>query len=199
MANGRNPGLQRRRHQRSVYQGKFFGATLESDLTDALLKLEADVREHVLRPAAYAGAKLLYHEMRMRVPVESGQLHGAIYHYFDKATDTPSSKSYLIGPNKAKAPHWYNVEYGHWRYNRSANGRWLESKAGPDKNKRGPQYHTLPGAQKPPVWVPPYSYIRSTWDAKAHKAVDAMRVRLKQRLAEVMAGNVTGAATGGES
>lgn len=148
-------------------------------------RLEEMVRTKVLRSAAFAGSDVFYKEMRMQVPVREGTLYNAIYQWHDPAS-TSSRQTYFIGPNKRKAPHWFFIEFGHWLYNlQSPEGKWLRSK---DGKGRGPGAHTLPGARKPPVWVPPKPYARPTWEAKKQIAVQAMVARAGERLREVMTG-----------
>lgn len=145
---------------------------LESSATEALDNLERAIREKVLRSAAYAGARVFYDEVKMRVPVDEGTLFGAIYHYHIDRQSGPNRQIYAIGPNKKKAPHWYNVEYGHWRINVLVRrgGRWIATK------------QRLPA----PVWVPGKPYMRPSYEAKKAEAIKAMQVRFGQRLREVM-------------
>lgn len=70
--------------------------------------------ESIMRKAAGAGAKVLYQEMQIRVPVRSGTLKNAIYYWWDKTESVKDLAIYRIGPNTKKAPHWYLVEFGHW-------------------------------------------------------------------------------------
>lgn len=140
------------------------------------------VCEQVLRPTAHAGALVVYNELKARVPVKDGELKDSIYRWFDTKNSRYDRKIYLIGPNKAKAPHWYVVEYGHWRYNRSFRNRWLKSKSNP--NARGPQAHDLPGALAEPVWVPARPYGRESWTAVSDRIIPAMLERMRVRFAE---------------
>ena len=160
------------------------GVGFSSDMKSGLANLDLAIREKVLRPTAYAGARVFYDELRRRVPVKTGKLYGAIYHWFDEKQSRETEKTYAIGPNKSKAPHWYVVEYGHWLYNRQANGRWLKSKS--NKNARGPAAHDLPGARKPPKWVPAQPYVRTTFGAVSGAAVTAMKVRFSEKLTEAI-------------
>lgn len=161
---------------------------LELDANDAiagLQRLEDLVRSKVLRSAAFAGANVLYREMRIRVPVKEGTLYNAIYQFHDD-TSTPDRQTYFVGPNKRKAPHWYFIEFGHWLYNKQIDGRWQRSK--PNRAARGPGAHTLPGARKEPLWVPPKPFVRPTWEAMRKQTITAMKLRASERLREVMAG-----------
>jgi len=136
-----------------------------------LALLSDQVREKALRSTAYAGAKVLYEEVRLRAPVYDGppkrgvtpgQLKEAIYHAHSPERSGPDRQVYAISVNKKKAPHWYLIEYGHWTAT---------------VGKYGPLQ---------PMWVGPQSYLRASSDAKAQAAVIAMRERFKQRLGEIL-------------
>lgn len=161
-----------RRKQTKLFPKAMVSMSLESNLKEGLQRLEQAVQEKVIRPAAYAGARLLYDEMRLRVPVDSGELYGSIYHWFDDKRSTEMRKIYAIGPNKAKSPHWHLVEYGHWRVNVIVRegSRWIPTK------------ERLPD----PKWVPASPYIRPTWDGKSQAAMTAMKTRMSERMREVM-------------
>jgi hypothetical protein len=143
-----------------------------SSASEALLALEDVIKEKVLRSAAYAGAEIFYREVRMRVPVDEGTLFDSIYHYHLDNKSGPTKQMYAIGPNKKKAPHWYNVEYGHWRVNvvHRVGGRFVATKT------------RLPV----PLWVPGKPYVRPAYEAANQVALKAMQVRFAQRLREVM-------------
>jgi len=195
MVNARNPTKTRSAAGRSrklvTVPGSLVTMSFESNITKAIEAFESDFREHVIRSATYAGAKVLYSAMRQLVPVKSGDLYGAIYHWFDKNNSTAYKKIYLIGPNKREAPHWYNVEYGHWRYNRSVKHRWQRSKSQPNARVATPgtmdrRVHDLPGALDVPVWVPAQPYIRNTWTAFSGKALQASKDRARERIGDLM-------------
>ena len=93
----------------------------DSDIGAALRKYAADIQEQAIRPAAAAAARVLYEEVRQRTPVYTGpakkginpgQLKAAIYHWHDTKRSTKTRQIYAIGPNKAKAPHWFQIEFG---------------------------------------------------------------------------------------
>lgn len=198
MANGRNPGAARSARTRQVrlFDSAGVRVTLEGDLAAQIRAFAAEIQEKVVRPMTYAGARIMYDAMRYNVPLKSGQLRDSIYHWFDDKRSNTSRKIYMIGPNKAKAPHWYNVEYGHWRYNKVVDGRFIRSKS--NKNARVPvnegvitgdfrQAHDLPGALNAPVWVPANPYIRVTFDQNVQRALQAMKQRARERVREVIA------------
>ena len=184
--------------------GQGISFSLEGDFTEKLRKLDNDLRTKVLRSGAYAAARVIYDEMHQQVPVgKTGKLYASIYHWHDDKRSTSGKQIYAIGPNKqgaigatkgadgqAKepgfAPHWHLIEYGHWRYNRSINGRWQRSKS--VKSKRGPDAHDLPGALAVPVWVPAIPFVRRTWDNKIQAALDAGLKRIGVRFTELVKG-----------
>jgi hypothetical protein len=184
MANGRN----RLSRNRSTKLRRYVAAVeFRSNIVENMRGYEKKIIEPALRSAAFAGINVLYLGMRQIVPLAEGTLHDSIYQYHDKQKSSHLRQVYATGPNKVKAPHWYNVEFGHWRYNkRGADGMWMRSKA--DPNARGPGAHTLPGALETPVWVPAVPYIRPTWDSlksvAGQKAVERMRERVKELIAK---------------
>jgi HK97 gp10 family phage protein len=148
--------------------------SVESNASQALRAFADAVREKALRSAAFAGAKVMYAEMRQRVPVDTGTLYGSLYQWHDDKRSTTDRQIYVVGPNKGEAPHWHLVEYGHWRVNQviRVNGKLVATK------ERLPQ----------PVWVPAKPYARPTFEAKATAAVEAMKKRLAERIADITAG-----------
>ncbi len=171
MANGRG-GRRGRSRTTAFFPKALITMGVESSATAGLDALEAGIREKVLRPMAYAGIKVFYDEIRQRVPVAGGTLFGSIYHYHVERESGPDKQVYATGPNKKKAPHWYNVEYGHWLVNKviKVNGKFVATK------------DRLPT----PVWVPGVPYVRPAYDAKRATAFAAMRKRGTEKLAEVM-------------
>jgi len=153
---------------------------LQGDLIAQLDQFERKIKEKMLISAVAAGAKVMYDEVKLNVPVDTGKLRDSIYRFYDKSQSGRAVATYIVGPNKRKSPHWFVVEYGHWRYNRSADGRWLRSKSNP--NARGSDAHNLPGALDVPQWVPANPYLRRSYDSAIRKSLDAIRARLAQRM-----------------
>jgi hypothetical protein len=177
MANGRNPRRRLGRGSRPSGPATFRKDTIDigivSNVTESLAALEAGIREKVLRSAARAGALVFYTEMRLRVPVKSGELYKAIYHYHDDKGSTGARQTYFVGPNKVKAPHWHQVEFGHWQVNvvvRLPNGRLAATKE----------------RLATPKWIPANPYVRPTWEAKKNAALSASKLRMGERLKELM-------------
>lgn len=167
-----------------LFQVEGNGLSLTSNMAAALTALEEGIQQKVLRSTAYAGSFTFYKTMLRKVPIDDGDLFRSIYQYHDDKQSSASRQVYAIGPNKQKAPHWYNVEYGHWRYNKFINGIPQRSKSNP--RARGPGAHDLPGALKVPVWVPAVPYIRETWIAAYAAANTAMVQRFQERVKDVM-------------
>ena len=179
---------------RSNKQLKFFGKRgsglrIGGDMASALQEWGDKIAAQAARPASRAGALVFYHEMKQKVPVgepydggssagPGGMLYDSLYHAFSKSESYNNRQVYHIGPNKAKAPHWFLVENGHWRVNvvRYVNGRWSASK------------ERLPS----PVWVPGKPYIAPTFDGKVHAALTAMRERMREKISEISSGMKVG-------
>lgn len=107
------PGRKKRPLQ--TYPQQVMRVTYESNLKEALVGLERAIKQKALRPAAYAGARVFYDEMRRVVPVWHGDLYESIYHWHNDKISTETKQVYDIGPNKIKAPHWHWIEYGNAR------------------------------------------------------------------------------------
>jgi hypothetical protein len=160
-------------------------------ITPALEKLEVELREHIIRSVAYAGADLMYKAMKMHVPVRTGETYGAIYHWFDKKRSTDWKKIYMIGPNKQKAFHWYNLEYGHYRYNKSIDFKWQKSKSNKNAKVSTPgtmdtSVHDIAKGRLPiPIWVPATPFIRETYSGNIDAALEAGKRRMREKMREV--------------
>ena len=153
------------------------GAAMRGSLVDALRQYSTAVQESALRSAVYAGAKVLAAELERRVPVDDGVLKDAIYSYHDDRKSVDGRQVYAVGVNKGKAPHWFNVEYGHFRVNAGyyVGAKWIPLKA----------------RLADPAWVMPKPYLRPTWDAKGAEAVQAMQARMREKLRELSAAGPT--------
>lgn len=104
---------------------------------DSLLELLGGIAEEVVRPAAQAGANVIYEEAKRlagrstkphffygkswkkgsdskegRYKFNPGTLEKAIYHVYSKDNSTPENAVYHISWNFTKAPYGVMVEYG---------------------------------------------------------------------------------------
>lgn len=93
------------------------------------LRAEADVLNRATRPAAQAGAQVIYDRARELVPVsvsehmfhgthqvygpyQPGNLRAAIYQVFSKDHSFKDVSTYHVSWNKDKAPYGFMVEFG---------------------------------------------------------------------------------------
>ena len=157
------------------------------DLGEVLGDLEDRLVEQIVRPIARVGALVFYEEARRLVPVYQGapitrksgikttpgQLRDAIYHVYADGLSSKEHAVYQVSWNAKKAPHGHLVENGHWRVNKlvkTATG-WIAT------NER----------LATPVRVPAVAFMRRSGD-RAQAAVDAMRQRAAEKVAEVLSG-----------
>lgn len=78
-----------------------------------------------MRPAAQAGAQVLYEEVKLRAPIakrerktkkgrviKPGALRDSIYQVYSVDNSTPERATYHVSWNYRKAPHGHLVEFG---------------------------------------------------------------------------------------
>jgi len=146
---------------------------LTGDLKKELNQFADDLKGTVLTGAMAAGARVLYEELLVRIPVAEGVLRDSAYRYLDRETETGPNRTYFVGVNMAKAKHWWLVEYGHmqtYQIIKTRDGKWLTL-----KNR------LLPA----PRFVPGKPYLRPTAAAKMGAALDAVKVRFAEKIREV--------------
>ena len=96
----------------------------------SMLKDLGDQVSDVLRPAAQAGAQVIYNQVKLnvgRIGKNTGSLSDAIYQAFDSVASTKQFAAYGISWNAKKAPHAHLVEYGHVQRYQSRvgkDGKW---------------------------------------------------------------------------
>jgi hypothetical protein len=103
-------------------------ANLRGDVAGALDKYEESIRQDVLFSGAAAMARVVYAELKRNTSgsrfseseqsfVGAGKktstLHDAVYRTYSPSRSTDQVKTYHVGVNKKKAPHWALIEYGH--------------------------------------------------------------------------------------
>lgn len=103
--------------------GSFFIKFDSTILNGALDDMAKGSAEQV-RPAAQAGAQVLYEEVKLRAPVakkpvvrkgkvlQPGALKASIYHVFSRDNSSAGKAEYHISWNAKKAPHGHLVEFG---------------------------------------------------------------------------------------
>src|SRR5688500_14150671 len=122
--------------------------SFEGDIEHKVSAFFDRIKQEANRTAARAMPVEQFDELRGRVPSRLGKLGGAIYRWLDERDSGPDRKPYIVGVNKAKAPHWWLVEHGHWRryaVRQTKDGEWITLKAKP---------------LKVPVSVPAQPYLR---------------------------------------
>lgn len=142
------------------------------------------LRERLARSMAVAGGQVLRDEAKARAPVGTaeggsitpGLLRSAIYLAYSPERSTDGKQVYVVSWNSEKARHGHLLEFGHWLTHvayRGPDGEWYSN---PDK----------PLAQ--PKWVAAEPFLRPALDASIGRARDAMIVRGRQRLFDLLAG-----------
>lgn len=94
------------------------GFAIKVDLSafEAAMDADAKVCEEAARPAAQAGAQVLYDAVRAnvsRIKRRSGNLASSIYQAYSADNSAPGKATYHISWNARKAPHGHLVEWGH--------------------------------------------------------------------------------------
>lgn len=132
--------------------------------------------EKAARPAAQAGAQVVYDQVRAnvaRIKRHTGNLASSIYQAYSPDNSNPGQATYHISWNARRAPHGHLVEHGHlmrYRVVRDARtGRLVTLKNEPIN---------------PPVLVAARPFLRPAV-AAFPRAEEAMRVRF---LSELQAG-----------
>lgn len=147
----------------------------DSARAQAFLDDFEEAAKKAVRPAAYAGAKVLYDEVKLNVSKMgrvTGNLYSSIYHAFSKDNSGDGVATYHISWNHRKAPHGHLLEYGHIqkfvRYVGS-DGKWYT-----DKSKPLPQ----------PKHVGARPFLRPAFDAKGKDALEGCARRYIEALEE---------------
>ncbi|RZI62441.1 MAG: HK97 gp10 family phage protein [Rubrivivax sp.] len=91
--------------------------TIEADISGALAFLDegAELMVDAARPAAQAGAQVLYDAVKRNVSAlgrKTGKLEGSIYQKFSDELSRGGRRVYRISWNAKKAPHGHLVEFG---------------------------------------------------------------------------------------
>lgn len=114
-----------------------FAIKVDTSGIDALLgQLGSDVDEAV-RPAAQAGAQVLYDAVKQNVRAlgrKTGNLDKAIYQVYSKALSNETKATYQVSWNAKKAPHGHLVESGYiqkFKVYMGKNGVWYTNKKAP--------------------------------------------------------------------
>lgn len=142
-----------------------FSIKFDSSVLDAALDSMNEQAKKTIRPAAQAGAQVLYDQVKLNVAAigrKTGNLAGSIYQVYSEDNSTEERATYHVSYNARKAPHGNLVEYGHIQTRKvylGKDGNWYTSKT------------PLPS----PKHVAARPYIRPAFDSKAKAALEASR------------------------
>jgi len=168
--------------------------TLKADtsgLTKYLREL-GDAVEEAARPAAQAGAQVLYDEVKRnvnKIKRKTGNLASSIYQAYSKDNSGPGKATYHVSWNAKKAPHGHLVEFGHlqrYEYYKDEQGKVrpkvrpeMQGKPRPKRNRAAldAYYVTLPA----PKQVAARPFVRPA-QAKMPQAIAAAEKVLFDRL-----------------
>jgi len=169
---------------RNTFQSSVDTAGLDRYLDDL-----GAAAEDARRPAAQAGAQVLYEEVERNVAGigrKTGRLAASIYQKFSPEKSAKGSAVYNISWNAAKAPHGHLVEYGYLqRYRYRPDGMGPMVRPGMDGRKKPGRrasqaekdayYVTLPT----PRQVPGKAFVRRAASAfdRAYDAAEAELIR----------------------
>ena len=156
-----------------------FSIRVDLSMLEEALRRDAVACQEAARPAAQAGAQVLYDEVVRnvsRIKRHTGNLASSIYQAYSSAKSSPGVATYHVSWNARKAPHGHLVEFGHLqRYEVSYDS----------KTRRFTTHKNKPLALPRQVAARPF--VRPA-AAKMPQAEQAMRERL---LAELSAAGVT--------
>ena len=170
--------------------------------TSALDRMAAELgakAEQAVRPAAQAGADVLYRAARANAERirDSGRLAASIYQAYSARKSGPLAATYQIswrtGSGGPRAPHGHWIEYGRWMYykaRRLPSGQWvtmvrpeMRGKPNPKGDRRSNRAafdaYYIPLAA--PKWVPASPFIRPAF-AQADQALRAAEAEFMRRV-----------------
>ena len=148
-----------------------FNLSIDLSAFESDMEQLADRAEKAARPAAQAGAQVLYERVKTNVAAlgrKTGNLDSAIYQAFSANNSGEGKATYHISWNASKAPHGHLVEWGYIKRWQSImiNGKWVTLKNRP---------------LAAPVQVPGKAFMRRAKDA-IPMAEEAMRVTFLERM-----------------
>jgi hypothetical protein len=96
--------------------GSTFSITVDLSSVDAAMDFTVEQAAAAARPAAQAGAQVLYDEVKRnvaRIKRHTGNLASSIYQAYSPDRSPPGVAVYHVSWNAKKAPHGHLVEFGH--------------------------------------------------------------------------------------
>lgn len=163
-----------RRQRHALTYGKAFEVTVDISGLEQFLNAAESELIAAIRPAAQAGAQVIYEEVKRnasKIVGETGRLASSIYQVYSKMQSDPRKHAvYHISWNSKEAPHGHLVEYGHvQKYHvifDEALNKWVTLKRQPLKK---------------PKHIPPRPFLRP---AMAHfpRALEAAKQEMFKQL-----------------
>jgi len=169
-------------------------STLSVDTSgfESLLNDLGDAAEEAVRPAAQAGAQVLYEAVQgnvAKIGRVSGNLAASIYQVYSQTNSGPLTAVYHVSWNHTKAPHGGLIEYGHWQRYQVVQGKGgkLVTAVRPEMaGQRKPRRHASqaekdayyvprPGG---PVYVPGKAFMRNALAVAPNGVMEAMRSKI---------------------
>lgn len=161
---------------------------------NALIKDLGENVEHAIRPAAQAGAQVLYDTAKTNVAAigrVTGNLSNAIYQAYDKHNSNEQQAFYQVSWNAKKAPHGHLVEFGHiQRYATyvGKDGKWHTRVRAEMRGKKPPSRKASQSVKdayfvlrKTPVQVAAQPFMRPAAD-QMDKAIAAVEAEFFKRI-----------------
>ena len=150
-----------------------FNLSIDMSSFERDMEALAERAEKAARPAAQAGAQVLYDRVKVNVAAlgrKTGNLNSSIYQAYSANNSNESKAVYHVSWNATKAPHGHLVEWGYIKRWQSItiNGKWVTLKNRPLAT---------------PVQVPGKAFMRRAKDA-IPMAEEAMRVTFLERMNE---------------
>lgn len=148
-----------------------FNLSIDVRAFESEMEQLAERADKAVRPAAQAGAQVLYERVKVNVASlgrKTGNLDSSIYQAYSADNSNESNAVYHISWNATKAPHGHLVEWGYIKRWQSImiNGKWVTLKNRPLAT---------------PVQVPGKAFMRRAKDALP-MAEEAMRAKFLEVL-----------------
>ena len=148
-----------------------FNLSIDMSAFESDMEQLADRAEKAARPAAQAGAQVIYERVKVNVAAlgrKTGNLNSSIYQAYSANNSGEGKATYHISWNATKAPHGHLVEWGYIKRWQSImiNGKWVTLKNRPLAT---------------PVQVPGKAFMRRAKDA-IPMAEEAMRAKFLEVL-----------------
>ena len=148
-----------------------FNLSIDLSAFERDMEALAERAEKAARPAAQAGAQVIYERVKANVAAlgrKTGNLNSSIYQAYSANNSNESKAVYHVSWNASKAPHGHLVEWGYIKRWQSImiNGKWVTLKNRP---------------LAAPVQVPGKAFMRRAKDA-IPMAEEAMRVTFLERM-----------------